>query len=222
MTTLKYSRGYNAPSALYVSKNFTDFIKDKENIKNIIEAGSRDLIDALELEKIYPNATIYSFECNPECVELCKHNLQFSKNIIFTDKALSEINGFVEFYSLDSEAYTQLDPGVSSLYHYNDNYNIPMIKINVESIRGDTFLKEKNVNSVDMLCLDLQGGELNLLKSLGEYIKTVKYIILEFDGYAYNSAPQEKEILSFLSDNNFQHVYTEWSDKLFIKRDDLI
>lgn len=218
MTTLKYSRGYTTPTASYVNKNFTDFITHKEDIKNIIEAGSRDLIDALELEKIYPNATIYSFECNPESVEICKHNLQHAKNIVFTDKALSQKTGIVEFYSLNSSVCTEHDPGVSSLYQHNNTLNVPMTKIKVESIRGDDFLKQKNINCIDMLCLDLQGGELDLLEGLGDFIKTVKYITLEFDSYAYNNAPKEQDILLFLLKNNFQQIYADGSDKLFIKK----
>lgn len=214
-----FSRGYDAPSAAYVNRRFTDRIADKNNIKTIIEAGSRDLIDALELENIYPEAAIFSFECNPENVKLCNHNLQFSKKIIFTDIALSDQDGSIDFFSLDSNTCHEHDPGVSSTFEHTNTSNVPMKKITVSSLRADTFLKNKNIENVDMLCLDLQGGELNLLKGLGKYIDTVKYIILEFDGFAYKNAPSDGDILNFLYKNNFHCLHSEGSDKLFKKNE---
>ena len=40
-------------------------------------------------------------------------------------------------------------------------------------------MENNNIENIDLLCIDLQGYELNAIKSLGEKIKTVKYIITE-------------------------------------------
>ena len=51
--------------------------------------------------------------------------------------------------------------------------------IEVDGIRLDTYMEDEKISRIDLLCIDLQGYELLALKSLGEKIKNVKYIITE-------------------------------------------
>jgi len=215
---LKFIRHFTAPTATYVSDDFVNQIANKNDIKVIIEAGSRDLLDALQLEKIYTNATIFSFECNPEGIEVCKNNLNFSQGrIFFYECAILNKNDNVDFYSFDSENCTGHDCGVSSLYRHKNINDVPMKKISVPGRRLDCILKENNILSVDMLCLDLQGGEYNALLGLGEYINTVKYIIAEFDSACYSDAPESSTLYNFLQKNNFTPIYTN-CDTLFARK----
>jgi FkbM family methyltransferase len=54
----------------------------------------------------------------------------------------------------------------------------PQKEITVESTRLDTFCSQLGATP-DMLCIDLQGYELNALKSMGSMLSSVKYIIAE-------------------------------------------
>jgi FkbM family methyltransferase len=215
---LKYIRNNTIPSATYVQSDFIAHINDKESIKVIVEAGARDLLDALQLEKIYPNAQIFSFECNPECVDVCKNNLSFSQGrITFFNCAISNKNETLSFYSFDSENCNEHDAGCSSLYEHKNTSNVPMKKIQVSARTLKTILTELGISSVDMLCLDLQGGEYNALLGLEEYISSVKYIVAEFDSNYYKDAPDNNVLLNFLKSNNFIPVYTN-HDTLFQKQ----
>jgi hypothetical protein len=40
-------------------------------------------------------------------------------------------------------------------------------------------MDSENIQKIDLLCIDLQGYELEALKSLGEHLHKVKYIITE-------------------------------------------
>jgi|694.fasta_scaffold143158_2 FkbM family methyltransferase len=205
----KYIRKNTTPNASYTQNEYISHIPNKEDIKYIVEAGSRDLLDALELEKIYPNALILSFECNPECIEICKHNLQYSQGRIqFFTWALSNKNDTLDFYSFNSDVCPEHDAGVSSLYLHINPVDVPMKKIQVEARTLSTVLYENNIPQVDMLCLDLQGGEYDLLLGMEAYINTVKYMIVEFDSDYYQNAPKKDTLYNFIKNNNFIPVYT--------------
>jgi len=211
----KYIRNVTTPTATYVQPDFTEHIKDKQNIKVIVECGSRDLLDALQLEILYPNATILSFECNPECVDVCKHNIQNSQGRIkFFNYALSNIEGEINFHSFDTANCPAHNAGISSIYQHKDVADAPMNKIKVQSKTLKSILKNLNITQVDMLCLDLQGGEYNLLLGLEELIDTVKFIIAEFDSDFYTNAPSNQQLINFLTANNFIPIYTH-GDTLF-------
>ena len=184
----------------YVLNNYTKFIPDKDNIRNIIELGARDCIDTLELEKIYPNATIYSFECNPLQIDDCNKNLEKATRTIFTEAAITNYTGIKKFYIYDDS-----NPGASSLYkHKNDE----MKETKVKCKTGKWIFDEFNIDVVDVLCMDIQGSEYEALISFEENLKKIKYIIYEDDSSHYKK-PDENSISDFLEKNNFKLIYKD-------------
>jgi len=173
--------------------SYFDFVNniDKNQIKIIFELGSRDLIDAIKLLNYY-NCNIYAFECNPDCLIECNKQLStindFQKTKLFLiDKAVSLMDGDVIFYPFDLLKYNNM--GSSSMLKIDfsmrntddPDYNKPnpQKSIIVKGIRLDTFMNENNIKNIDLLCIDLQGYELNALKSLGDHLYKIKYIITE-------------------------------------------
>jgi len=199
-------------------KNFLENIK-KDNINVIFELGSRDLLDAFKLITYYEKSMIYSFECNPECLIECEENLSLMKDyikdrIILVKQAVSENNGDVSFYPFDVTKYNNI--GASSMLkidfsmrnHYDLDYNRPnpQKEIIVQGIRLDTFIESKNISNIDLLCIDLQGYELNALKSLGRYLLNVKYIITETSIQStYTNGATFHELECFLKEFGFEY-----------------
>jgi hypothetical protein len=82
----------------------------------------------------------------------------------------------------------------------------PQKEIIVPGIRLDTFMESKNITTIDLLCMDLQGYELNVLKSLGSYLHKVKYIITETSIQStYTNGATFKELVTFLKEFNFSY-----------------
>lgn len=200
--------------------SYLKFINYMDNdIKVIFELGSRDLLDAIELLKNYKYSKIYSFECNPDCLVECNNNIKKfnefqKKNIILIDKAVSLNDGIVKFFPFDLEKYNNM--GASSLLKIdfsNRSINDPdynrrdvQKEIEVSGIRLDTFLKKNNISNIDLLCIDLQGYELNAIKSLGKYICNVKYIITECSICStYINGASFKELNNYLNKFNFKY-----------------
>jgi FkbM family methyltransferase len=192
---------------------------NKNEVKIIFELGTRDLDDAINLYNHF-KCKIYAFECNPDCLIECNKRLsnfnEVQKNkIILVDKAISLTNGDVIFYPFDLNKYNNM--GSSSMFkidfskrNKNDtDYNIPnpQKEIIVPGIRLDTFISENNITDIDLLCIDLQGYELNALKSLGNNLNNVKYIITECSiQNTYVGGPSFKELYSYLRNYGFEYV----------------
>ena len=203
--------------------SYFDFVKfiNKSEINTIFELGSRDLLDAIKLINIY-NCKIYAFECNPDCLIECKkqilncpHNIK--DKIILVDKAVSLTDEYITFYPFDLTKYNNM--GASSmlkidfsLRDINDpdyNRENPQKQISVPGTRLDTFINEAHISNIDLLCIDLQGYELNAIKSLGTYLRKVKYIITEIptNTETYKGAPNRDKLLEFLFNNNFKILF---------------
>ena len=202
----------------YLESIFLENIK-KEDIKIIFELGSFNLKDAIRLYNYY-NSKIYSFECNPDSLKECYKTLtqmndECKKNIKLVEKAISIENKPIKFYPFDLSKYNA--PGSSSLLKIDfskrnisdPDYNRenPQKEITVEGTRLDKFLEEEKIDNVDLLCIDLQGYELNALKSLGEKIKDVKYIITECSiQCTYENGSNFKELNEYLKMYGFSYI----------------
>lgn len=193
---------------------------DSNRIKTIFELGSRDLIDAIKLLDYFKNSKVYSFECNPDCLIECHKNIyqldeDKKKRLILIDKAVSINNSKVSFYPFDLQKYNNM--GASSMLKIdfsrrrkNDpdyNRENPQKEIIVDGIRLDNFIDENYIENIDLLCIDLQGYELNAIKSLGNYLHKVKYIITECSIMStYNDGATFSELNDYLSNYNFKYI----------------
>jgi len=199
--------------------HFLNEINSKQ-ITTIFELGSRDLIDATNLLNHFTDSNLYAFECNTDCLVECNKNLskleENKKNRLFLiDKAVSITNGDVTFYPFDLQKYNNM--GASSMLKINfslrnkddPDYNLPnpQTEIKVNGTRLDTFIDENKIKNVDLLCIDLQGYELNAIKSLGVHLNKVKYIITECSIISsYTNGANFTELNEYLTTYNFKYV----------------
>lgn len=192
---------------------------NQNNIHVIFELGSRDLLDAIQLSKDYP-ATVYAFECNPDCLRECHKNIasvssDIGHNIHLIDKAVSITDGPVTFFPFDLEKYNNM--GSSSMLKIDfttrdvsdPDYNLenPQKEVVVMGTRLDTFIQKENIPKIDLICIDLQGYELEALKSLGDALHNVSYIITECSIQStYTNGATFDKLNAYLSPFGFRYV----------------
>lgn len=188
----------------------TDF-----NPRVIFDVGSRDLGQSIEFNSVYPNAEIYAFEPNPAQYDICVQNAIPYNNIHVTQKAVSDVNGVVDFF------VTHGNVGASSMLLPIDvpfGTTNDFTKISVQSVRLDEWMLENNVGVVDILWMDAQGIELKALRSMGEHLKQVKFLHCEaaerpyYEGHLLK--PELDEFLvsmgfDLIFNNEAYHPYNE-------------
>lgn len=207
------------------------------NLKyNILDVGARDCMQSIELYYAFPNSNIYSFECNPNTLDICKKNIENYKvgdRVKLIEGAVCDHNGTIDFYPIDQEKNETIhadgNPGASSMFQHNGNYtseSLAQYKINVNCHRLDHVMKQNGVKNVDIIWMDLQGAELLALKGLGDYLKNVKYIYTEVTyTEIYSGQVMFDELHSFLKDNNFSNLNTPrltgWQEDILYKNNNL-
>ena len=152
------------------------FIKhlDKTSIKTIFEVGARYGDESIKLSQFFSSSKIYSFECNPLTIDICRTNLAGHGCIIFSDYGLGANNEELPFYS-----YIKGNDGASSLFKRID-FAETQAQTGIIKIRKLVdFVSENDISQIDLLCMDVQGYELNILKGSENFIEHIKYIIME-------------------------------------------
>lgn len=205
----------------------------------IVDAGAYDGKESLMMAtRFWPNGNVYAFEPVPDIYERLKKTIARASNITPVNLALSDKNGFAEFYlSYESDTPGQTSMS-SSLLKPKDHLLYAATRfgqsIKVRTSTLDDWAKENNIEKIDFLWLDLQGFELPVLKSSPNIISKAKAIYLEVEFVeAYEGQPKYEEIKNWLESQGFVMIaktfrhpmeLSDWGstlwfgDVLFIKK----
>jgi FkbM family methyltransferase len=192
----------------YTDPLFTKFIN--KPIRTIVELGCNRFQYTYDLLEKYNPTTLYAFEAHPKCYEHCI-NSTTDNRIQFVPKAVCSYDGTTNFYGL---GFTD-DTTCSSVYERQHLAELQESAITVECTRLDTFFKGKSDTKIDLLCMDIQGSELDAMISLGTMIQDVQYIILEMPNRGMNvhkNCPNHEDYILFFMKNGFDVLGSIWEN----------
>ncbi len=148
----------------------------------ILEAGGHYGHDTLAFASKWPKAKIISFEANPSTFEKLFEKTSWVPNIHVLNLALNSFNGKAVLHVCSmATAISSADEGASSLLETSDwmKEDYAGHKIEVPCVVLDDWCEENRIDHVDFMWLDLEGLELQILKSSPKILETVKVIYTE-------------------------------------------
>ena len=74
------------------------------DFKNIIELGAYDCKESLTFTRLFPNAHITSFECNPNTLPICRENSAKSDRITLVEKMVTDNPKIIDFISANRDS----------------------------------------------------------------------------------------------------------------------
>ena len=155
-------------------------LKNLSNESIIIEAGAADGNDTVFFGKNFPNSKIYSLEPMSSLYNITFKKIQKFNNINLFKLAFSHTDGRMELNLAENQnqpwgSSSLLKPKLHLEIHPGITFNS---KESVETIKFDSFLSMNNIESVDLLWLDLQGVEPDVLMASNQ-LQKIKYIYSE-------------------------------------------
>tara|TARA_S200000501_G_C20693056_1_gene686050 strand:+ start:45 stop:719 length:675 start_codon:yes stop_codon:yes gene_type:complete len=171
------------------------YFKDNITKKNptIFDVGTFDGSDCLDFLDLFDNPNIYAFEADKRSVEIFKKYVQ-DRPIQLIETALSNVDGEIEFYQSESETRRHTRYDYEKTWSASGSVKKPenhlsvfpdiQFKLNkVKSTKLDTWIKDKNIDIIDIMWVDVNGGEEEFLKGGKTTInEKVDYLYIEFNG----------------------------------------
>jgi FkbM family methyltransferase len=179
-------------------KPYVKLLTHLTNIKTIFDIGANIGNYTLSFAKAYSNATIHAFEPNTINFNRLQENISLNnfKNIRLNKKGLSNEKGELKLFFDDKNM------GASTLANGSGN-KTEIISL----ITLDEYCQSNNIQQIDLLKIDIEGGELNCLKGGKEILKQSKNttIQLEIDsGHCKRMGYTSNELFQFLVDLEFK------------------
>jgi FkbM family methyltransferase len=181
---------------------------------------------------VFSESKVYAFEPFPESFSKLNERFKGVGNISVEQVALSSEVGIATFYSNSIETTNSLLESAKTLTS-DDFFRDTKDKIEVKTTTLDAYCLENDIKKIDLLKLDVQGGELKVLEGAKKLLesKSISLIFCEVEFIEhYKDQPLCHNIVSFLSDYgyrfyNFSGAVTNeygelsWADALFYSED---
>lgn len=155
----------------------------------IIDGGANVGNYALLAKSVLPDCHVYSFEPVKDTFDKLATNLKGQTKTSLINKGLYSENCTKTINLFSSNEH-------SSIYDIHSMSNIPTRTTNIELVKGDDFLKEKGIEEVDFLKLDLEGAEYDALKGFENSLKEGKIKMIQFE-YGYINITTKKLLIDF-------------------------
>jgi FkbM family methyltransferase len=146
---------------------------------------------------------IYSCEPNPNCINIIDKYYGINKNVVLNQFAISDRDGET-FLQIDCNSITSgcskiLESKANGADHYKN-----ATLLSVKTISFKNFIKANNIDFIDFLKIDCEGGEVFIFIDENKefFMKNVKKIVLEFHN------EKKIDIINFLKSANYE-VYSD-------------
>ena len=192
------------------------------NIKGVLHVGAHECEELdMYLSLNIKNDNIYWIEAMQNKVDMMKKN----KNINIYQAVIDiKDDNVVNFNVADNgQSSSILDFGTHSKHHPH----VKMIDtLSLKTTRLDTFIEKNNIpmKNINFINLDIQGKELDALKSMDKYLDNINYIYTEVNTEkVYKDCGLLQEIDIFLKERHFIRVACKmwgncgWGDAFYIK-----
>ena len=214
----------------YHQKRIEKFIKkNKIKIKTFIDVGAfegkyTDLIlkiqEKCKVIMIEPQSKYYSLlkekYKNNHLIKIMKIGISDKETLLKLKINKHEITSTFSQFN-DTNKYLNYKAIL-----FNSNLkNMTTNSENIEVFPLSLILQKNNLDSIDLIKIDTEGHEYEVLYGMGDYIKKINYILVEFhiDKIYENYNPDK--IHNFLLENGFtlqkkfSFPFTTWEDRLY-------
>jgi len=155
----------------------------------IIDGGANVGDYSILANQIMPNCTIYAFEPVEATFQHLQSNIQHLHNVVPIKKGLFKENCALEINLFNSNEH-------SSIYDIEGLPQGSNQKQSIELVRGDDFIKDHNIASVDFLKLDVEGAEYDALLGFENTIKQGTIKAVQFE-YGYINISTKKLLIDY-------------------------
>jgi FkbM family methyltransferase len=203
----------------------------RQTPRTIFDVGANKGQTALTYARLFPAARLYCFEPFPDSLETFRERCGHLHQVEACCLAVADRAGKRRFFANACATMNSLLPLAEGASHYIDGDKTGRRGVvEVETTTIDAFCAERHIERIDILKLDIQGGELMALHGARQMLAGKKIGLIYTEvlfGRLYEGQGNFHEICGWLAGFNFQvfglynfhygpnHMLS-WGDAIFI------
>jgi len=129
----------------------------------------------------WPNCEVHAFEVAPRTFDLLRPKLSISDyagRVSLNCAGLSDADGVREMF------YYPEHPDLTSNVHRHGSHTVVPFQANL--MRGDSYCRQRSIEKIDFLKIDVEGAEHLVLKGMGGYLSEGRVSCVQFEYGAFS------------------------------------
>jgi FkbM family methyltransferase len=197
------------------------------NCSTILDIGANRGEITLKYAQLFPSATVYAFEPFADSFKVLESQFSSNQRVLCHQKAIGASNGKGKlFVNRNVDTNSLLSPIKMGLSSDQQVKNVGDVEVEIVTI--DAFCNNHSIDSIDILKLDIQGGELSALTGAIGLLKDKRIRMIYTEVYfkqQYQDQPLFPDLCKFLEpyDYHLQDLYNPiygkgnlvWCDAIF-------
>jgi FkbM family methyltransferase len=179
---------------MFITREY--YFQSKTENPFIIDCGSNIGMSVLFFKWLYPESTVLAFEPDRATFNLLEKNVRGNnlKNVEIFNKAVSDSDGTIEFYSNPN------NPGALTMSIYS-TWNPEKIAYKVDTVK----LSRHITKTVDFLKMDIEGAEVMVIGELAKNgkLRFIREMVMEYHHHMEPSRDLLGKMLATLEENGF-------------------
>jgi FkbM family methyltransferase len=158
----------------------------------VFDVGAHEGETIEQLRSVLLNGKIYAFEADPRSILYLKKRYADQRNLILVGRAVSDRSGPIAFHLDEFSATSSVYPRPSLERRYYPKLAARTEATSVEAVRLDDVAAENNIDEIDLLKIDIQGGELNAFRGAELLLRERRIKVIYTEAYFvphYEGAP---------------------------------
>jgi len=182
--------GYKVVKKEYIHLDYTNLNENikflqKKNHPIIFDLGANRGQSIKRFKKIFPYSKIYSFEPIEEFIKELTATYNNDESIILNNCAVGDINGKLKFNQYTASGLSSFNNVISSTKWIDERIDKNKEKLvkqfDSEIVTLDDYCFKNNINSINLLKIDVQGYESKVLKGAINLLKSSNIDIIELE-----------------------------------------
>lgn len=189
---------YNNYMEFFVDGDYDEYLKGKE-FNTVVDVGANAGIWIEYIKYVAKCKKIYAIEPNTQALKTLRDTYT-SDELTIIDKALCDKDGELEFF---------IDPSNSTIGSIRKNHqNSLVVSHKIQGISFRTFIKENNIDHIDLMKMDIEGGEYPFFESMQkEDMDKIGTILVEYHLQGGQTIDKELAILlALLRGSGFKYT----------------
>jgi len=175
----------------------------------ILDIGCNDGSTTLRFLEIFDSPKIFCFEPDSRAASRFKNKIGSRKEVSFYEYAISDRDGEATFYMSGGQGRKIMPEG----WDYSGSIRKPKNhlivhpwckfekKIIVKTKRLDTWCKEKEIDRIDFMWMDVQGAEIDVIRGGRNILRNTHYLYTEYSNKElYEGQLSLKQLLKELAE----------------------
>lgn len=175
--------------------------------QTVIDVGANKGQFSLLVRESCPFATILAFEALPSAQATYRALFRDDQLVDLSPVALAETDGEARFFvsnRSDSSSLLRPGPEQQALFGVSESHEIV-----VKTLRMDETIRQEQLNGRSLLKIDVQGGELSVLRGCSGLLSWIDFVYVECSyRELYHDQPLLPEISDYLALSGFHLIGT--------------